>query len=155
MSSADLRARLEGWAKTEVAHANRLSETARRARSPLVRAVLTAIAVDSEKHYQLLMIAEELLTKSELSVDEFEGTLNDIREHIATEEDAIKFFESQLRDPAVASNLQLTFVLKLLLRDEKFHHIVLHDLYQALVRGRIIGQGEEWEELYRELDRYL
>lgn len=151
----DIRAQLEEWANVETAHAARLSATARKVRSPLVRAVLTAVAVDSEKHYQLLKIAEELLTNSELSLEEFEDTLNDIREHIVTEEDAVKFFESQLRNPSVASNLQLTFILKLLLRDEKFHHVVLHDLYQALVRGRIVGQGEEWEELYRELDKFL
>ncbi|MGC9113082.1 hypothetical protein [Acidilobus sp.] len=63
--------------------------------------------------------------------------------------------ERQINDERVKSNPQLAFVLRLLLRDEKFHHVVLHDLYQALVRSRIIGQGEEWEELYRELDRYL
>jgi len=45
--------------------------------------------------------------------------------------------------------------LRLVLRDERFHHVVLHDLYQALARGKVLGQGEEWEELYRELDRFL
>jgi len=89
------------------------------------------------------------------AIAEAEESLARIREHVEVEEEALRFFEAAVRDPAVAQDPQLSFILRLILRDEAFHHVMLHDLYQALVRGRLLGQGEEWEELYRELDKHL
>jgi hypothetical protein len=57
----ELRRRLEAWAEEERFYAERLAESAAKARSPLVRAVLTAVAMDSRKHHALLLEAVRLL----------------------------------------------------------------------------------------------
>jgi len=157
LSAGELRSRLEAWADEEARHAEKILETAKNVKSPLVRAVLTAVAMDSQKHRALLLEAVRLVEgKGEgPAIAEAEESLARIREHVEVEEEALRFFEAAVRDPAVAQDPQLSFILRLILRDEAFHHVILHDLYQALVRGRLLGQGEEWEELYRELDRYL
>lgn len=157
MSTGELKSRLEAWADVEVRHAEKILETAKNVKSPLVRAVLTAVAMDSQKHRALLLEAARLVEgKGEgPAIAEAEESLTRIREHVEVEEEAVRFFEAAVRDPAVAQDPQLSFIVRLILRDEAFHHVILHDLYQALVRGRLLGQGEEWEELYRELDKYL
>ena len=157
MSAGELRSRLEAWADEEVRHAEKILETAKNVKSPLVRAVLTAVAMDSQKHRALLLEAVRLVEgKGEgPAIAEADESLARIREHVEVEEEALRFFEAAVRDPAVAQDPQLSFILKLILRDEAFHHVMLHDLYQALVRGRLLGHGEEWEELYRELDKHL
>ncbi|AMD30148.1 hypothetical protein [Acidilobus sp. 7A] len=156
MEREELRRRLEAWAEEERLYAERLAESAAKARSPLVRAALTAVAMDSQKHHALLIEAARLLEGPQaLGEGELEASLDDIRGHVEVEAEALRLFEGLVRDPAVQQDPQLSFILRLVLRDERFHHVVLHDLYQALARGKVLGQGEEWEELYRELDRFL
>lgn len=152
MDERDLVESFSRWERLELEHAARLRELASRASSPLVKAVLTAVAMDSEKHAELYRIARQAVVPGPLAADEFEASLSQVGQHIDTEVEAVKFLES-LANGGV--NPQLEFVLKLILRDEKFHHILLYDLYQALVRGKVLGEGEEWRELYEALDRFI
>ena len=50
MSAGELKSRLEAWADEEVRHAEKILETAKNVKNSLVRAVLTAVAMDSQKH---------------------------------------------------------------------------------------------------------
>jgi len=50
LSARELKSRLEAWADEEVRHAEKILETAKNVKNPLVRAVLTAVAMDSQKH---------------------------------------------------------------------------------------------------------
>jgi hypothetical protein len=61
LSAGELRSRLEAWANEEVRHAEKILETAKNIKSPLVRAVLTAVAMDSQKHRALLLEAVRLV----------------------------------------------------------------------------------------------
>jgi len=43
--------------------------------------------------------------------------------------EVVELFEALLREQDVVKDPQLAFILKLVLRDERFHHMILHDLY--------------------------
>ena len=151
MQGESLEEQFRRWRELELEHARRLAEEARRVRSPIVKAVLTAVSKDSEKHAALYEAALQLLGSGEVREAEFEWSLEGLRGHVETEFDAMKFLESLVEredlDP------QLRFILKLILRDERVHHVLLHDLYQALVRGELQGD-QVFRELYRDLDRW-
>ena len=106
MSAGELKSRLEAWADVEVRHAEKILETAKNAENPLVRAVLTAVAMDSQKHRALLLEAVRLVEgKGEgPAIAEAEESLARIREHVEVEKEALKFFKAAVRDPAVAQD---------------------------------------------------
>ena len=143
---------LARWEELELEQARGLAELAARARSPLARAVLSAAARDSEKHAELYSLARQLLAGGASGGPELEAPLEALRRHVDVELDAMKFLESAAGDPGLGPALR--FVLKLILRDERLHHVLLYDLYQALVRGALGGE-EAFRELYEDLDRAI
>lgn len=113
-------------------------------------AVITAlrgISLDSLKHAMMYQSAINLLTVTSLALNEEQLDLQKkvITNHIKMEEAVIKELEKRVDE---IENEKVELLLKAILGDEYRHHKLLKTLYEIIVRGEAVTEGDWWDAIW-------
>lgn len=112
-----------------------------------VRTALRGISLDSAKHAEMYQSAINLLTVSSAALNEEQLDLQKkvVENHIKMEEAVIKELEARMDK---IDNEKVELLLKAILTDEHRHHKLLKTLYEILVRGEAVTQGDWWDAIW-------
>ncbi len=140
MEEADLITFATTMAEKEKGYAKSIKDTAELFRHPIIKVLIEAISLDSEKHHllfnaiaQLLEqkmlspVADELLT---LPKEEVDIVISMIRDHIRVETEmmeAVKKLAEKIEDE------DIRIVLNYIYEDEVRHHKLLTDIEQKII----------------------
>lgn len=112
-----------------------------------VSTALLGISLDSKKHAMMYRSAISLMTTSSAALNQEQLDLQKkvVNDHIKMEEAVIKELEKML--PTV-ENEKVELLLKAILQDEERHHKLLNTLYEILIRGEAVTEGDWWDAVW-------
>lgn len=112
-----------------------------------VSTALRGISLDSSKHAEMYRSAINLLSATTVALNEEQLDLQKkvISDHIKMEEAVIKKLEKRMED---VENEKVKLLLKAILADEHRHHKLLENLYEILIRGETITEGDWWDAIW-------
>ena len=112
-----------------------------------VSTALLGISLDSTKHAMMYQSAISLMTTSSAALNDEQLDLQKkvVNDHIRMEEAVIKELEKML--PSV-ENEKVELLLKAILSDEVRHHKLLKTLYEILIRGEAVTEGDWWDAVW-------
>ena len=112
-----------------------------------VSTALRGISLDSTKHAEMYRSAISLMTTTSVALNDEQLDLQKklVNDHIKMEEAVIKELEKML--PTV-ENEKVELLLMAILRDEERHHKLLKTLYEILIRGESVTEGDWWDAVW-------
>jgi len=112
-----------------------------------VSTALLGISLDSKKHAMMYRSAISLLTTSSAALNQEQLDLQKkvVSDHIMMEEAVIKELEKML--PTI-ENEKVELLLRAILQDEERHHKLLKTLYEILIRGEAVTEGDWWDAVW-------
>ena len=112
-----------------------------------VSTALMGISLDSKKHAMMYRSAISLMTTSSAALNQEQLDLQKkvVNDHIKMEEAVIKELEKML--PTI-ENEKVELLLKAILQDEVRHHKLLKTLYEILIRGEAVTEGDWWDAVW-------
>ena len=112
-----------------------------------VSTALLGISLDSKKHAMMYRSAVSLMTTSSAALNQEQLDLQKkvVNDHIRMEEAVIKDLEKML--PTV-ENEKVELLLRAILQDEVRHHKLLNTLFEILVRGEAVTEGDWWDAVW-------
>ena len=112
-----------------------------------VRTALLGVSLDSRKHAMMYQSAINLVSASSVALNEEQLDLQKkvIQNHIKLEEAVIKELEKRMDK---IENDKIEVLLKAILNDEYRHHKLLKTLYEVVVRGEAITEGDWWDAIW-------
>ncbi len=137
-------------AEVEKSYHDRLVSSAKEVTNPVVRVVMTAVAQDSLKHSMIYEALVELSKeRSMISEVELEKIASEIEHHIKTEEEMINYLKKLLEGSI--ENKAVKFLLEAILRDEVFHHSLLKNVLEIIVRREAFTESDAWELVWKDV----
>ncbi len=133
----------------------KIVETANRivkgVKNPLVREMIVAVALDSQKHEGMLTALRERLTGPSPAIDE---TVSDeigevIQEHIELEVEAINQYKNYL-DNLCCSDDKEKIVIKAIYEDELRHNELLRWIFKTIVQKETLIEEDMWDDMWRD-----
>ena len=130
---------------------NKIVESVKNAVSKMdneaVSTALTGISLDSKKHAMMYKSVISLMTTTSVALNEEQLDLQKkvISDHIKMEEAVIA--ELQKVAPNVDDE-KVGLILSAILHDEKRHHKLLKTLYEILVRGEAVTEGDWYDAVW-------
>ena len=105
------------------------------------------VALDSKKHSMMYKSVISLLTTSSaaLNQDQLDLQKKVINNHIKMEEAVIA--ELQKVVPTIEDD-KVGLILSGILKDEERHHKLLKTLYEILIRGESVTEGDWWDAIW-------
>jgi rubrerythrin len=136
-------------AEEERRHSSEMRAMASRLRHPVLRALFTAIAMDSDKHAVFYESIAELLENPQpgISEEDLEAIRSAIEAHIQEEAEAlerVKELLQQVVDP------RLKVILSALASDEATHHAILLAIKRDIADRETITEQDLWEAVWRD-----
>ena len=112
-----------------------------------VSTALLGISLDSKKHAMMYTSAISLMTTSSVALNQEQLDLQKkvVNDHIKMEEAVIKELEKML---PTLENEKVELLLKAILQDEVRHHKLLNTLYEILIRGEAVTEGDWWDAVW-------
>ncbi len=112
-----------------------------------VSTALKGISLDSKKHAMMYESVINLMTITSAALNEEQLDLQKkvIGSHIKMEEAVIK--ELQKVVPTIEDD-KVGLILSAILKDEERHHKLLKTLYEILVRGEAVTEGDWWDAIW-------
>jgi rubrerythrin len=112
-----------------------------------VSTALKGISLDSTKHAMMYKSVISLMTTSSAALNEEQLDLQKkvIYDHIKMEEAVIAQLEKVV--PTVEDD-KVGLILSAILHDEERHHKLLKTLYEILVRGEAVTEGDWWDAVW-------
>lgn len=112
-----------------------------------VSTALKGISLDSTKHAMMYKSVISLMTTSSAALNEEQLDLQKkvIENHIKMEEAVI--YELKKVVPTV-ENEKVGLILSAILKDEERHHQLLKTLYEILIKGESVTEGDWWDALW-------
>lgn len=112
-----------------------------------VKTALLGVSLDSRKHAMMYQSAINLVSASSVALNEEQLDLQKkvIQNHIKLEEAVIKELEKRMDK---IENDKIEVLLKAILNDEYRHHKLLKTLYEVVVRGEAITEGDWWDAIW-------
>lgn len=112
-----------------------------------VSTALKGISLDSTKHAMMYQSVISLMTTSSAALNEEQLDLQKkvIENHIKMEEAVIKELKKVV--PTV-ENKKVGLILSAILKDEERHHKLLKTLYEILIKGESVTEGDWWDALW-------
>ncbi|ADL19691.1 hypothetical protein ASAC_1286 [Acidilobus saccharovorans 345-15] len=137
--------------KRELEYAEKLRATSERSQNPVVKLIMDAVSQDSIKHSKIYETMASIIQGAGL-IDQAESSavLNDIESHIKMEKESIDELEKLKNDNMIKSDPALTFLIDMLLRDESFHHALLTQIYNAIIKNITLSEQEIWDAVWRD-----
>jgi rubrerythrin len=124
-----------------------ITESAEKIDNEAVSTALQGISLDSKKHAMMYKSAISLMTTTSAALNDEQLELQKkvVDDHIKMEEAVIKELDKML--PSV-ENEKVEILLKAILQDEKRHHKLLNTLYEILIRGEAVTEGDWWDAVW-------
>ena len=124
-----------------------ITESAEKIDNEAVSTALQGISLDSKKHAMMYKSAISLMTTTSAALNDEQLELQKkvVDDHIKMEEAVIMELEKML--PSV-ENDKVEILLKAILQDEKRHHKLLNTLYEILIRGEAVTEGDWWDAVW-------
>jgi len=124
-----------------------INDSAETIENEAVSTALNGISLDSTKHAMMYKSAISLMTTSSVALNDEQLDLQKkvVNDHIRMEEAVIKELEKML--PSV-ENEKVELLLKAILSDEVRHHKLLKTLYEILIRGEAVTEGDWWDAVW-------
>jgi rubrerythrin len=136
--------------KIERNYHDRLINSVREVTNPVVKVVMVAVAQDSLKHSIMYEVLVELLRgRPMISEAELEKIATEIEHHIKTEEEMINYLKKLLEGSI--ENKAVKFLLEAILRDEIFHHSLLKNVLEIIVRRESFTESDAWEQVWKDV----
>jgi len=112
-----------------------------------VSTALRGISLDSTKHAMMYRSAISFMTTSSVALnqEQLDLQIKVVSDHIKMEEAVIKELETML--PAV-TNEKVELLLRAILQDEVRHHKLLNTLFEILIRGEAVTEGDWWDAVW-------
>jgi len=139
--------------KKQIELENKIVEMAKKTvqdiQNVLVKELILGIALDSEKHANLLEGAIELLkhTRPFIGPEERRKLAEDIKTHIKLEEEAIKTYQELVTK---VEHDKLKLILNYLIEDEKRHHRLLTRIDHWIIEEESLTDEELWEIMWKD-----
>lgn len=136
--------------KLEREYSNKLAESAKDVKNPVVKTVMIAVAQDSLKHSMIYDVMTDLLKEERpvISEVELDKIASEIEYHIKTEEEMIKYLKHVLEEGV--ENKAIKFFLETLLKDELYHHALLKKVLEMIIRREAFTESDLWELVWKE-----
>jgi rubrerythrin len=124
-----------------------INDSADKIDNEAVSTALLGIGLDSKKHAMMYRSAISLMTTSSAALNQEQLDLQKkvVNDHIKLEEAVIKELEKML--PFI-ENEKVELLLKAILQDEVRHHKLLKTLYEILIRGESVTEGDWWDAVW-------
>ena len=124
-----------------------ITESAEKIDNEAVSTALQGISLDSKKHAMMYKSAISLMTTTSAALNDEQLELQKkvVDDHIKMEEAVIKELDKMI--PSV-ENDKVEILLKAILQDEKRHHKLLNTLYEILIRGEAVTEGDWWDAVW-------
>jgi rubrerythrin len=144
----DLVGFFEEMSRAEAEYADRLRRLAERLHHPVLRALILAVAMDSEKHSQLYRALAELARGSPvLTEEELEAIRRELKEHL--EEEAKDYAKvREILESRRDLDPRVKLLLAAIMEDERVHHKLLEAIYEHVDRKEVISEEEFWESVW-------
>ena len=128
-----LVATMRNWQHIEDAAVSATNKVMEKTDNPLIRMVMEIIQNDSRMHYRVQdLIASSVANKKiQLTPDELGTVWNDIRKHIKTEKEMVKYVEETLELVGGRKMLVQEYLLRYLKVDEEKHDFLLAALEEV------------------------
>jgi rubrerythrin len=141
---------LENQIQLEERIVQSVNESIDKIENEAVRTALRGISLDSKKHAEMYTSAINLLTTTSIALNEEQLDLQKkvIEDHIEMEEAVIKLLEKRVNN---VENEKVELLLKAILADEHRHHKLLKTLYQIVIRGEAITEGDWWDAIWGDI----
>lgn len=136
--------------KLEKEYSKKLTNSAKNIKNLVVKTIMTAVAQDSLKHSMIYEAITELLKEERPMISEIEldKIASEIEHHIKTEEEMIKYLKDTLEKGV--ENKAVKFFLETLLRDELYHHALLKQVLEVIIRREAFTETNLWELVWKE-----
>lgn len=124
-----------------------VNEAVKKIENEAVSTALKGISLDSKKHAMMYQSVIHLMTTTSAALNEEQLDLQKkiISNHIKMEEAVIKELETIV--PSIEEE-KVRLILSAILQDEQRHHKLLKTLYEILVRGEAVTEGDWWDALW-------
>jgi rubrerythrin len=112
-----------------------------------VSTALKGVALDSKKHAMMYKSVISLMTTSSAALNEEQLDIQKkvIYDHIQMEEAVIAELKNVV--PTIEDD-KIGLILSGILKDEERHHKLLKTLYEILVRGESVTEGDWWDSIW-------
>ncbi|MEB3851108.1 MAG: ferritin-like domain-containing protein [Desulfurococcales archaeon] len=144
---------LASWARRmaeeERRHASEMKKMASRLHHPVLRALFTAIATDSEKHAVFYESLAELAENPQpgITEDDLEMIRSTIEEHIREEAEAVERVRKLLE---TVDDPRMKVILSALASDEATHHAILLAVKKDIASRETISEQDVWDAVWRD-----
>ncbi|TFH15364.1 hypothetical protein E4H04_08515 [Candidatus Bathyarchaeota archaeon] len=138
---------LESQIKLENKIVESVNKSVEQIENEAVKTALLGVSLDSRKHAMMYQSAINLMTATSIALNEEQLDLQKkvINNHIKMEEAVIKELEKRIKD---VPNEKVELLLKAILGDEHRHHQLLKTLYEIVVRGEAVTEGDWWDAIW-------
>jgi hypothetical protein len=138
---------LENQIKLENLIVKSITDSVDKIENEAVSTALMGVSLDSTKHAMMYQSAISLMSSSSIALNEEQLDLQKkvIYDHIRMEEAVIK--ELKAMKPNV-DNEKVELLLSAILHDEERHHKLLKTLYEIIVRGEAVTEGDWWDAVW-------
>ncbi|MGC8566773.1 MAG: hypothetical protein ACP5I6_04450 [Caldisphaera sp.] len=141
----------KGEAKREVEYAEQIKRTSDKSVNPIIRLIMEAVSQDSIKHSKIYETLSKIIESPQL-IGETESleVLKDMESHIKLEQESVDELKRLIDDPRFKNDKPILFLLNMLLRDELFHHAILLDLYETLIKKITLTETDIWDQVWND-----
>ena len=138
---------LENQIKLENLIVKSITDSVDKIENEAVSTALMGVSLDSTKHAMMYQSAISLMSSSSIALNEEQLDLQKkvLYDHIKMEEVVIK--ELKAMKPNV-DNEKVNLLLSAILHDEERHHKLLKTLYEIIVRGEAVTEGDWWDAVW-------
>ncbi len=117
--------------------------------NPLVREMILAVAIDSQKHETMLQALLKRIKGPTPAIDEEVSAeiAEAIQEHMELEAQAVKQYRNYL-DSKCCVDAKEKIVIKAIYEDELRHHELLRWLYKTVVQKETLIEEDIWDHMW-------
>ncbi len=133
----------------------KIVETANRivkgVKNPLVKEMIVAVALDSQKHETMLNALRNRLTGPSPGIDEVvsDEIGEAIQEHIELEAEALNQYKRFLDDLCCSDDKE-KIVIKAIYEDELRHHELLRWIFKTIVQKETLIEEDIWDDMWKD-----
>ena len=138
---------IDGIVKMEEAIVKSVETSVENMSNFAVRSALRGISYDSLKHAEMYRSVADILTEPRPVLDEkqLDEQRTLVAKHINMEEKIIAKLESII--PSL-ENDKASYVLNLIIEDERRHHAILKRVEELLVKGETVTEEDWWDAVF-------
>ena len=120
-------------------------------KNPLVREMILAVALDSQKHETMLQALSDRIVGPNPTIDETvsEEIAHAIQEHMELEALALKKYKEYIDNQTFLDNKE-KIVIKSILEDELRHHELMKWIYKTIVQKETLIEEDIWDHMWED-----